>query len=106
MNERVQRSMSVCSTTSDSSYCSESEVLEQTVNESRSRAKNRSRDVEQLMAPPVKIVSGAATIRKRLYANVSGSRYVAVRDYIPCMGGELEVVKGDIVEGKIVIPLV
>ncbi|KAK3726286.1 hypothetical protein QZH41_012714, partial [Actinostola sp. cb2023] len=96
-----QRSTSVCSTTSESSYCSEPEDM--SLNERRSRAqKNRTRDVEYpsgKMAPPVKIVSGAATVRKRLYAaNAPGRRYIAVKDYVPCMGGELHVERGDIVE--------
>lgn len=52
------------------------------------------------MAPPVKIVSGAASVRKRLYAaNGSSKRYIAVKDYVPCRGGELLLERGDIVEG-------
>lgn len=52
------------------------------------------------LAPPVKIVSGAASVRKRLYAaNASSRRYIAVSDYIPSGGGELQLDRGDIVEG-------
>lgn len=52
------------------------------------------------MAPPVKIVSGAASVRKRLYAaNAASRRYIAVKDYVPCRSGELQLERGDIVEG-------
>lgn len=56
---------------------------------------------EKPVVPPVKVVSGAATIRKRLYASNPGKRFVAVRDYRPEMAGELALVKGDEVEGML-----
>ena len=56
---------------------------------------------EKPAVPPVKIVSGAATIRKRLYASNPGKRFVAVRDYRPEMAGELALAKGDEVEGML-----
>ena len=56
---------------------------------------------EKPVVPPVKVVSGAATIRKRVYASNPGKRFVAVRDYRPEMAGELALVKGDEVEGML-----
>lgn len=52
------------------------------------------------MAPPVKVVSGAASVRKRVHAAKSaGKRYIAVKDYVPCRSGEIQLYRGDIVEG-------
>lgn len=53
---------------------------------------------ESSFVPPVKAVSGAATIRKRLYASVPGKRFVVIKDYRPSTAGELALEKGDEVE--------
>ena len=53
--------------------------------------------------PPVKAVSGAATIRKRLYASKPGKKFVAIRNYRPFMAGELALEKGDEVEGSVAV---
>ncbi|EDO42616.1 predicted protein, partial [Nematostella vectensis] len=100
---RVQRSASIDSTASDSSYDSGSGP-ELSPNEHRSHAKairSRSRGTDVYdgrSAPPVKMISGGATMRKRLYASMPGKRFIAVKEYKPNMGGELALNKGDIVE--------
>lgn len=102
----LNRTLSVSSTASDSSYCSESDSGELSPRDERRKKRTwRQFSVPNISdkpaVPPVKVVSGAATIRKRLYASVPGRRFVAVRDYRPFMAGELALEKGDEVEGML-----
>ena len=99
----LNRTLSVSSTASDSSY-SGSDSGELSPREERRKKRSwhqysMPNISEKPVVPPVKVVSGAATIRKRLYASVPGKRFVAVRDYQPLMAGELALEKGDEVEG-------
>ena len=103
---KLRRTLSVSSANSDSSYGSESDSGELSPKESTRPRQGRiwrqvsTSDIrEKLAVPPVKAVSGAATIRKRLYASVPGKRFVAVRNYKPSVAGELAFEKGDEVEG-------
>ena len=100
------RTLSMSSTASDSSYCSESDSGELSPREEKRKKRSwhqysMPNISEKPAVPPVKIVSGAATIRKRLYASNPGKRFVAVKDYRPEMAGELALVKGDEVEGML-----
>ena len=98
---KLRRTLSIGSTGSDSSYESETESHGSSTNEIRSqKMAMKQESSSSMIAPPVKLVSGAATIRKRLYASVPGKRFVAVKDYEPTRAGELALVKGDDVEGR------
>ena len=104
--EKLNRTLSMSSTASDSSYCSESDSSELSPHEEKRKKRSWQQYSmpnmsEKPVVPPVKVVSGAATIRKRLYASNPGKRFVAVRDYRPEMAGELARVKGDEVEGML-----
>lgn len=104
--EKLNRTLSMSSTASDSSYCSESDSGELSPREEKRKKRSwhqysMPNISEKPVVPPVKVVSGAATIRKRLYASNPGKRFVAVRDYRPEMAGELALVKGDEVEGML-----
>lgn len=99
------RTLSMSSTASDSSG-SESDSGELSPREEKRKKRSwqhfsMPNIAEKPVVPPVKVVSGAATIRKRLYASVPGKRFVAVRDYRPLMAGELALEKGDEVEGML-----
>ena len=104
--KNLNRTLSASSTASDSSYGSESDSGEMSPRDHEKRKKRTWRqysepNISQKPAvPPVKAVSGAATIRKRLYASVPGRRFVAIKDYRPLMAGELALEKGDEVEGR------
>ena len=100
--EKLNRTLSMSSTASDSSYCSESDSGELSPREEKPKKRSwHQYSTPKPIVPPVKVVSGAATIRKRLYASNPGKRFVAVRDYRPEMAGELALVKGDEVEGML-----
>ena len=99
------RTLSMSSTASESSG-SESDSGELSPREEKRKKRSwqhysMPNIAEKPVVPPVKVVSGAATIRKRLYASVPGKRFVAVRDYRPLMAGELALEKGDEVEGML-----
>ena len=103
---KVNRTLSVSSTASDSSNSEGSDSGELSPREER--RKNRTwrqfsvpDESEKAAVPPVKAVSGAATIRKRLYKSVPGKCFVAIKDYRPKMAGELALEKGDEVEGML-----
>lgn len=106
LEKNLNRTLSMSSTASDSSYCSESDSGELSPREEKRKKRSwhqysMPNISEKPVVPPVKVVSGAATIRKRLYASNPGKRFVAVRDYRPEMAGELALVKGDEVEGML-----
>lgn len=106
---KLSRTFSVSSTASDSSnYSAESDSGELSPREDKHNRRTwRQFSVPDMTdkpaVPPVKVVSGAATIRKRLYASVPGKKFVAVRDYGPFMAGELALEKGDEVEGNVAL---
>lgn len=104
--KNLNRTLSVSSTASDSSYGSGSDSGELSPREEKRKKRSwqhysMPNISEKPVVPPVKVVSGAATIRKRLYASVPGKRFVAIRDYRPLMAGELALEKGDEVEGML-----
>lgn len=106
--KKANRTLSVSSTASDSSNSEESDSGD--LSSPREERKNRTWRqfsvpdmTEKAVVPPVKAVSGAATIRKRLYASVPGKRFVAIKDYRPFMAGELALEKGDEVEGNVAL---
>ena len=107
--KKMNRTLSVSSTASDSSNSEESDSgdLSSPREETRKNRTWRQFSVpdmtEKAVVPPVKAVSGAATIRKRLYASVPGKRFVAIKDYRPFMAGELALEKGDEVEGNVAL---
>ena len=104
--EKLKRTLSMSSSASDSSYCSEDDSNELSPPERRSsrtaatRQESVSSGQMEQGAPPVKSVSGAATIRKRVYATEAGKKFKAISDYCTEMPGELTLQRGDIVEGK------
>ena len=109
LDKKLNRTFSMSSTASDSSnYSGESDSGELSPREDK-RKKQTWRQfsvpdmTDKPSAPPVKAVSGAATIRKRLYASKPGKKFVAVRDYRPFMAGELALEKGDEVEGIVAL---
>ncbi|XP_068711319.1 SH3 and multiple ankyrin repeat domains protein 2-like [Montipora foliosa] len=102
---RRSRTLSASSTASESSnFSADSDSGELSPREERRKHRTwrqfsvSSETSESSAVPPVKAVSGAATIRKRLYASVPGKRFVVVKDYRPCTAGELALKTGDEVE--------
>lgn len=101
-NRRI-RTLSMSSTASESS---ESDSGELSPREDKGKNRTwRQFSIPDTTAPvpPVKAVSGAATIRKRLYASVPGKHFIAIKDYKPSTAGELALEKGDEVEGNVAL---
>lgn len=107
--KKLNRTFSVSSTASESSnYSGESDTGELSPREEKRKKRtwrefSASEVADKPAVPPVKAVSGAATIRKRLYAGAPGKRFVAIEDYRPFMAGELALDKGDEVEGNVAL---
>lgn len=100
-NKKRSRTFSMSSTASDSS---ESDSGELSPREDKQHKRVWPQFPDELAnVPPVKAVSGAATIRKRLYASKPGKKFVAIRNYRPFMAGELALEKGDEVEGSVAV---
>lgn len=99
-----KRTFSMSSTASDSSESDSGELSPREIKHNKRWPQFPGSDeVARTIVPPVKAVSGAATIRKRLYASKPGKTFVAIRDYRPFMAGELALEKGDEVEGSVAL---
>lgn len=100
-----QRTFSMSSTASDSSESDSGELSPREIKHNKRTWPQFSgaHEMARSIVPPVKAVSGAATIRKRLYASKPGKTFVAIRDYRPFMAGELALEKGDEVEGSVAL---
>lgn len=99
-----KRTFSMSSTASDSSESDSGELSPTEIKHNKRWPQFSGADeMARTIVPPVKAVSGAATIRKRLYASKPGKTFVAIRDYRPFMAGELALEKGDEVEGSVAL---
>ena len=101
-----KRTFSMSSTASDSSESDSGELSPREIFKHNKRIWPQFSGLDEVartIVPPVKAVSGAATIRKRLYASKPGKTFVAIRDYRPFMAGELALEKGDEVEGSVAL---